>query len=192
MNKHPAMTSDYLSMLMILALALLVAAGHSECHPFVESQIPGHLGRNEEKLTHLHFYDLLVGPNKTSVKVAPANPGSPLAFGIVTVTDEILTNGPDIYSNVIGRGQGTYAFASMGELVLAATVNYVFLVGEYNGSYISVVGRDPADEKKRELAIVGGGGLFRLARGYVELTTYSIDLETGNSIIDGNFYVYQY
>ena len=45
----------------------------------------------------------------------------------------------------------------------------------YNGSTFSVVGRNPAMKEVREIPVVGGSGLFRLARGYCFVRTHSMD-----------------
>ncbi|KAK9107079.1 hypothetical protein Syun_023090 [Stephania yunnanensis] len=55
------------------------------------------------------------------------------------------------------------------------TLTYLFVSGPYNGSSFSVVGRNPVMGEDRELPIVGGTGMFRLARGYCLLETHSMD-----------------
>ena len=54
------------------------------------------------------------------------------------------------------------------------TLTYGFISGPYNGSSFSVVGRNPVMNEVREMPIVGGTGIFRLARGYCFARTYSM------------------
>jgi hypothetical protein len=44
----------------------------------------------------------------------------------------------------------------------------------------------------REMPIVGGSGLFRLARGYAQANTHEIDFKTGNATVEYNVYVFHY
>ncbi|WMV51597.1 hypothetical protein MTR67_044982 [Solanum verrucosum] len=56
------------------------------------------------------------------------------------------------------------------------TLNLVFTSDEYNGSTLSVLGRNPAF---REMPIVGGSGVFRLAQGSATAKMYWIDTNKG-------------
>ncbi|CAN7083732.1 unnamed protein product [Brassica oleracea var. botrytis] len=49
---------------------------------------------------------------------------------------------------------------------------------KYNGSTITIFGRNTAMSEVREMPIVGGSGIFRFARGYVEARTKWVDLKT--------------
>lgn len=41
-------------------------------------------------------------------------------------------------------------------------------------------------ESRRELAVVGGGGLFKMATGTATVTSYSMDITTGDAILEYN------
>ncbi|KAJ7956510.1 Dirigent protein [Quillaja saponaria] len=83
---------------------------------------------------------------------------------------------PNINSKLIGRAQGISAISSHhNELSLLTAFTFGFTSGAFNGSSVSVVGRNPIMDEVREMPIVGGTGIFRLARGYVFATTYSTD-----------------
>lgn len=131
----------------------------------------------KEKLINLHFYfhDTVSGKNPTSIAVAKANitSKSPTFFGLINMMDNPLTVGPEPKSKIIGRANGIYGFASFEEVGLLMTLNLVFTEGDYKGSTLSVLGHNPILHKYRELPIVGGSGLFRLARGIATAQTTS-------------------
>ncbi|KAK7290673.1 hypothetical protein RIF29_05257 [Crotalaria pallida] len=84
-------------------------------------------------------------------------------------TEEKLTHfhdGQELSSKTVGRAQGLFGLASLHDHVLVMLINFVFSEGEYAGSTLSMVGRDPVQDNVREMPIVGGTGVFRLARGY--------------------------
>ncbi|XP_022747011.1 dirigent protein 22-like [Durio zibethinus] len=156
---------------------------------------PSSLGLKREKLSHLHFYfhDIVVGKNPTAIRVAKApttNASSP--FGAVVMIDDPLTINPDINSKLVGRAQGIYALASQTDFSLLMAYNFAFMEGKYNGSNLSVLGRNSVFSPVRELPVVGGSGVFRYARGYAEARTHSFDSKTGNAVVEYNVYVFHY
>ncbi|KAE8671665.1 Dirigent protein 3 [Hibiscus syriacus] len=163
---------------------------------FSQNISPLSLGLNKpEKLSHLHFYfhDIVVGKNATAVRVAQApttTAASP--FGVVVVLDDPLTVGPDIGSELVGKAQGIYAFASQTDSSLLVAYNFAFMAEEYNGSSLTILGRNTVSSAVREMPVVGGSGTFRFARGYVEARTESFDLKTGNTVVEYNVYVLHY
>ncbi|KAL4569694.1 hypothetical protein LXL04_025336 [Taraxacum kok-saghyz] len=124
------------------------------------------------KKTHLHFFihDILSGDNPSSVIVAKPNgtvvqEGNVLPFGAVYVFDDWLTVGPDPNSKIIGNARGMYTSTSRGsDLTLLFSGDFEFTSGGFNGSSISVFSRDPLVLAK-EVAVVGGRGKFRMAKG---------------------------
>ncbi|KAL7002575.1 hypothetical protein U1Q18_003727 [Sarracenia purpurea var. burkii] len=150
----------------------------------------------KEKVTKLHFYfhDILSGKNPTGVKVAQANMTfkSPTLFGLINMIDDPLTTGPEPNSTVVGRAQGFYGSAGLEELALVMAVNYVFTSGEFNGSTLSILGRNPPFHDYREMPIVGGSGVFRLARGVATAKTYWYNATTGDVIVEYNVFVIHY
>ncbi|CAN6991892.1 unnamed protein product [Brassica rapa subsp. trilocularis] len=130
----------------------------------------------------------MYGHNPTSVKVAEAaqTNTSKTYFGSMFVMDCPLTTLPNISSNIIGYAQGMTASASQTELGLLMILHFVFTEREYNGSTISILGRNLVFENVREMPVVGGSGLFRFARGYAEGKTYSLDVKSGNATLEYN------
>ncbi|KAK1426632.1 hypothetical protein QVD17_15309 [Tagetes erecta] len=145
-----------------------------------------------EKTTHLHFFfhDIHSGKSPTAIKIA----GTPDAslFGDTYMMDNVLTEGQNASSKAVGKAQGMYAFAAKNEPALLMVVNYDFTRGEFNGSSISVLGRNPVTDDVREMPIVGGSGRFRYANGYALAHTVWFDLKTGDAIVEYNVYVKHY
>ncbi|KAL3625522.1 hypothetical protein CASFOL_030976 [Castilleja foliolosa] len=127
------------------------------------------------KLTNLHFYfhDIVSGPNRTAVPIVPPTTNS--SFGSVSMIDDPLTAGPSNRSRVVGRAQGFYASADQKTLGLLMVMNFVFTDRKFNGSTLSVLGRNEAMSLVREMAIVGGTGAFRFCHGYALARTQYID-----------------
>ena len=165
-------------------------------HTFSRNLSPQSLGLKREKLSHLHFYfhDIFTSPIPTTVKVAeaPTTNKSATLFGAVAVLDDPLTVGPEPGSKLVGRAQGTYISASRKEASLLMVMNFAFMEGKYNGSNLSILGRNAVFSEVREMPIVGGSGVFRFARGYVEARTYSFDVKTGDAVVEYNVYVFHY
>ncbi|KAJ0693078.1 putative dirigent protein [Helianthus annuus] len=150
------------------------------------------------KETHLHFFmhDIISGNNPSSVIVAKANStvikesNNIVPFGAVYVFDDPLTEGPDPNSKVIGNGRGLYASVSRGsDLTLMFNGDLEFTSGEFNGSSISVVSRDPLVLVK-ELAVVGGRGKFRMAKGFVWTNAVYFNVTTGDAILEYNVTIF--
>ncbi|KAL5078155.1 hypothetical protein RYX36_017139 [Vicia faba] len=144
--------------------------------------------------THLHFYfhDTLDGEKQTTLKIInPPNESSHGDFGSTFIIDNPLTEEQDINSKLIGRAQGTYALASkQGDLALKMDVNFVFIEGSYKGSTLSLLGRNVIVDEVREMAIVGGTGAFRFARGYALAKTVLYDPASQNAIEEFDVSIY--
>ncbi|KAL6908079.1 hypothetical protein ACP4OV_002249 [Aristida adscensionis] len=123
---------------------------------------------------HLHFFmhDVLTGPAPTAVQVVNGPRGH---FGDTIVIDDVLTASPSPASPAVGRAQGHYVWASVGNPELLVAMNVVLTSGAFAGSSVTVVGRDDIGAPVRELAVVGGTGQFRMATGYVLWRTVSLD-----------------
>ncbi|KAJ4844703.1 hypothetical protein Tsubulata_024278 [Turnera subulata] len=164
---------------IFIACCLSLATAKSDSGSFSGNLSPKALGLKKEKLTHLHFYfhDIVAGPRPTAVRVAePTAANSSLSlFGAVTVMDNPLTITPKLRSKLVGRAQGIYASDSQNEPSLLMVFNLVFTAGKFNGSSLSILGRNAVFSSVREMPIVGGSGVFRFARGYAEARTYSFD-----------------
>ncbi|KAG6619810.1 hypothetical protein I3842_06G124600 [Carya illinoinensis] len=132
-------------------------------------------------------------PKKTVTKLhairvaqAAGTQKSPTLFGLVMMADDPLTKTVDPNSELVGRAQGLYGSAGQQELGLIMAMNYGFTHGIYNGSSVSLLGKNPSTHPVREMAIVGGTGLFRFARGYAIAQTHWFDTNTGDAIVGYN------
>lgn len=148
------------------------------------------------KHTHIQFYlhDLLSGTNPTVMRVAQSNitSTSPTNFGFIAMADDKLTTGPEPNSTIIGRAQGFYGSACLEEAGLIMTMNLVFTGPDYNGSTLSLLGRNAVFHPYREMPIVGGSGVFRLAKGVATAKTYQFNLTSGDAIVEYNVNVIHY
>ncbi|KAK4437654.1 Dirigent protein 1 [Sesamum alatum] len=132
---------------------------------------------SKQKVTQLQLYvqDILQGPTPTNVVVASANSTatSPTSFGLVVVLDDPVRIGPDPNSKTVGRFQGFYTFSSLEEQSIHLSFDFVFTTGKLNGSTLTLVGNNRFLREHREVPIVGGSGVFRLARGFAGVRTVS-------------------
>lgn len=148
-------------------------------------------GENKETTTNLQFYfhDTLSGRNPSAIQVAqPVDKTKSFVtqFGSIMMADDPLTETYDPNSKLVGRAQGTYASACQQELGLLMSMSYSFVDGPYNGSSFAVVGKNSAMNAVREMPVVGGTGLFRMARGYALARTHWINITTGDAIVGYN------
>ncbi|XP_057849448.1 dirigent protein 23 [Cryptomeria japonica] len=178
------MTNKRLATVAVAAMITIFSLQSAQAYPL------------EEKISNLQFYfhDRISGNNVTAVNVAsaPTTNISATGFGLVYVMDDPLTEGPEPTSKLVGKAQGLYASASQEEVHLLMAVTYVFQDGEFNGSTLAVVGNNAVFNEVREMAIVGGSGKFRLARGYALAQTHSFDSQSGNAIVHYNVTVLHY
>ncbi|KAL2542412.1 Dirigent protein 2 [Abeliophyllum distichum] len=147
----------------------------------------------KEKVTKLHFYlqDVVGGPNRTAYDVAKSEitDSLPSKFGKVWLFDNLVTAGPEPESKKVGRVQGIVGLSDLHEMAFVMLVNLVFTEGKFNGSTLSILGRNPWNDKVREVPVVGGTGVFRMARGYVITTTYSVDDPYTHGVIEYTVFV---
>ncbi|KAK4772899.1 hypothetical protein SAY87_027918 [Trapa incisa] len=167
-----------------------VAGGNSEDTPSLEDL---RLLLKSQKLTRLNFYmhDLVLVSDPTSVRVAgvPGSNGNTTNFGDLYVLDDPLTTGPSLTSRAVGRAQGIYSFSSEDATALMMSINMIFTGDKYNGSTVAVIGRNDVLKKVRELPVVGGTGAFRLARGFLQITTAVLDSPTLSVVLNCSLYV---
>ncbi|XP_051146264.1 dirigent protein 22-like [Andrographis paniculata] len=154
------------------------------------------LSNLREKSAVIQFYvhDALSGPNASLWEVGRATitSGSPTSFGLVRVLDDKLTAEPERNAPEVGRGQGIVTSSDFRVVALTMDVNIVFTTGKYNGSTLCLAGRNLVGTKDIELPIVGGTGVFRMARGYAISNAYSFDSVDNYLILDYTMYVYYY
>ncbi|GAU13891.1 hypothetical protein TSUD_262180 [Trifolium subterraneum] len=124
--------------------------------------------------------------------VPPSKLNTTTGFGIVNMIDNPLTLGPELSSKLVGKAQGFYASACKDEIDLLMAMNLAFIEGKYNGSSITILGRNPVFHKVREMPVIGGSGLFRFSRGYAQATTHWFDVKSGDAVVEYNVYVFHY
>ncbi|KAK5773373.1 dirigent protein 22-like [Gossypium arboreum] len=178
------------SIFTIFIVSALAENGSS----FARSMDKKVLGMKKEKLSHfrLYWHDIVGGKNATAVPVVFPSRNSTTAFGMISVIDDPLTMGPELSSKMVGRAQGFYSAASQQEIGLLMAMNFAFMEGKYNGSTITILGRNTVFSKVREMPVIGGSGLFRFARGYVEARTHRFDPATGDAVVQYDCYVLHY
>ncbi|XP_030453196.1 dirigent protein 21-like [Syzygium oleosum] len=166
------MAASFQTKLLIILLALVLSSSATKAQELEVSE-PLSLGR--EKLTRFRIYvhEISDGSNATVVYAAHGN-ATNLVFGTVSVFNDILALGPEVDSKVIGRAQALSGLASQTEFALTMVLNFVFTDGKFNGSVLTIAGRNDLNLKVRELPIVGGMGAFRFARGYVRTSTIAV------------------
>ncbi|VVA97522.1 unnamed protein product [Arabis nemorensis] len=181
-------------LILILAAQILLVAAIASAGDFARTMNQKHLGlHKKEKLTHLRFYwqDSLKGRHPSAVIIQqPVSNSS--TFGSVTMMDDPLTLDVSRNSSVVGQAQGIYAGAAQREIGYLMVMNFAFKTGKYNGSTIAVLGRNTVLSKVREMPVVGGSGVFRFARGYVEARTKLFDFKAGDATVEYNCYVLHY
>ncbi|KAH6820797.1 hypothetical protein C2S53_018915 [Perilla frutescens var. hirtella] len=144
--------------------------------------------RRNRLTTSLHFYvhDVRTGPNATLYTVANASitANSSTGFGRVNVFDDRVTVAPDINSSEVARAQGLTTSSDLQVQAFTMNLNFFLKEGPFNGSTVSVVGRNQFADAQRELTVVGGTGPFRYARGYAITSTYSHDATINYSVLE--------
>lgn len=159
------------SMVVTITVIQAISEGPEEVENWFKK-----LSYKKESVTKLHFFfhdNASNSKNQTAVKVAQSNNTfhSHTLFGLIMMIDDPLTTGPEPTSKMVGRAQGFYAFSDQQEIGLLMTMNMVFTDGKYNGSTLSILGRNPVLHDHREMPIIGGSGVFRLARGVATAKT---------------------
>uniref|UniRef100_A0A7N0V7T3 Dirigent protein n=1 Tax=Kalanchoe fedtschenkoi TaxID=63787 RepID=A0A7N0V7T3_KALFE len=131
----------------------------------------------KQKVTKLHFFfhDTTSGENPTTLPIAKSavsGNNSLGAFGTLSMADDPLTVDPRVNSTTIGYARGLYGVDGRKDMGMVMAMNFVFTSRKYNGSTLAMVGHNAATESPREMPILGGTGLFRLARGVAIANTY--------------------
>ncbi|XP_022153830.1 dirigent protein 22-like [Momordica charantia] len=192
---HPSTTIIFCTFLFVSSMASAMAKEQ----PFATNLDPKVLRLKKEKLTHFHMYwHDVVGGSKpgdkpTSFKVLPAlRLNDTTNFGLVNIFDNPLTVGPEPESQLVGKSQGLYASASQDQFGLLMAMNFAFTYGKYNGSTITILGRNAILDTVREMPVIGGSGRFRFARGYAQARTHFVNFTSLDAIVEYNIYVLHY
>ncbi|KAH7685379.1 Dirigent protein [Dioscorea alata] len=150
----------------------------------------------KKKLTHftVYWHDIVSGPNPSGAMVAqaPTTNTSTTGFGLVRIIDNPLTKGPTMSSDLVGRAQGFYASTSLEYVGLMMAMNFAFTSGKYNGSTVTILGRNEVFTDVREMPVIGGSGLFRWAQGYAQARTSMLNMTTGDAVVKYDVHVMHY
>lgn len=152
------------------------------------------LGLLKETKMTVYFQDYSGGPNATVVEITGPSDGllSFTKFGAIFCTDDPITEGLEESSAQVARAQGIYVTSALDGSNTHVLISIVFVNDEYKGSTLEVQGSSAQFERVREVAVVGGTGIFRLARGYVTFETLSYDHATHYAVIQCNITVLHY
>lgn len=155
-------TRHSLFIICLSALALATAAVHENLR--------------ESKMT-VYLSDITVGANATYLPVAgvPGREWSLTEFGTIYSFGDFLTLSPERNAVQVGRGEGFVLVSQPGGKSWFSCMSIAFSNEEYNLSSIELQGVYNQFTPVNELAIVGGTGKFRLARGHAQFGTYSLD-----------------
>ncbi|GMI83529.1 hypothetical protein like AT4G38700 [Hibiscus trionum] len=155
-----------------------------------------------EKMTRLHFFfhDILSGTNPAAVPIARPNITDAGLYLSLIAMDDPLTVGPERTSTRIGNAQGLYVWTCKDPTLFGAVLytDFAFTSGRFNGSSFSLFSRYPiaeittAGEKIIELAIVGGRGAFRMARGFALTQATYVNAMNGDASLEFNVTLYHY
>ncbi|XP_057954014.1 pterocarpan synthase 1-like [Malania oleifera] len=172
-----------------LALSLMLLLALSTC-----SDAKPKFGNLKQTNMAFYMYDWETGVNITTIPVAGiANKQwGILQFGTVFAIDDILTEGSDRNSTQVGRAHGIYVNSALDGSDLHLLLSIVFTNKQFNGSTLEIQGADRFYFKHREVSVVSGTGMFRLARGYATLETLFIDIPNSNALIRWNLTVFHY
>ncbi|KAF8720328.1 hypothetical protein HU200_023822 [Digitaria exilis] len=155
--------------------------------PNANGQVPTYNGNNGIPLdTGLSGAGFLQPGGNGGAAAAPAQvqlgpDGLSLGFGTITVIDDVLTSGPDLGAQPLGRAQGVYV-ASSGDgssQIMAFTA--MMEGGEY-GDTINFFGVYKVGTPLCRLSITGGTGKFKGACGFAEVRPL---IASGQHVTDG-------
>uniref|UniRef100_A0A0R0KLM2 Dirigent protein n=1 Tax=Glycine max TaxID=3847 RepID=A0A0R0KLM2_SOYBN len=171
------MTTQFLILSLLISCHVLTATLAEETG-FVGSLDRKALGLDKkDKVSHFRFYfhERFTGSNATSVTVVPPLP---------------QYTPPPTSGWWSERSRGCTRAYHNRSSIYAIVVNFALTEGKYNGSTITVVGRNRLSLKIREMPVIGGSGVFKFATGYVETSTLYVDAD--RSTIEYNIYVSHY
>ncbi|MBA0576141.1 hypothetical protein Golob_027424 [Gossypium lobatum] len=108
-----------------------------------------------EKITCLHFYfhDIVDGKHPTAMQIIRVPNRTATSLVTTFMVDDPLTEKLEPTSKLVGRAQEIYAFASQHDFGLLMLMNFAFPEGMYNGSAVSIVGRNAILDAVREMPL---------------------------------------
>ncbi|KAF9606757.1 hypothetical protein IFM89_028133 [Coptis chinensis] len=120
-----------------------------------------------------------VNGRRTGTQLGPDGLG--LGFGTITVIDDMLTSGPDLGSQSIGKAQGVYVASSADGTTQMMAFSAMIEGGEY-GDSLNFYGVYKIGSTISQLSVTGGTGKFKNASGFAEVRPL---VAPGQHVTDG-------
>ncbi|GJN30280.1 hypothetical protein PR202_gb18572 [Eleusine coracana subsp. coracana] len=156
--------------------------------PNANGQVPTVNGNNGIPLdTGLSGAGFLQPGKKGGAAAAPSSQvqlgpdGLSLGFGTITVIDDVLTSGPDLGAQPLGRAQGVYVASSADGSSQMMAFTAMMEGGEY-GDTLNFFGVYKVGTPLCLLSITGGTGKFKGACGFAEVRPL---IASGQHVTDG-------
>jgi hypothetical protein len=158
--------------------------------PNANGQVPTYNGNTgiplDTGLSGAGFLQPGTGNGGGAAAAAPAQvqlgpDGLSLGFGTITVIDDVLTSGPDLGAQPLGRAQGVYVASSADGSSQMMAFTAMMEGGEY-GDTINFFGVYKVGTPLCRLSITGGTGKFKGACGFAEVRPL---IASGQHVTDG-------
>ncbi|KAL0856939.1 hypothetical protein Bca101_062093 [Brassica carinata] len=121
------------------------------------------------------------GQNLNGIQTQLGPDGLSLGFGTITVIDDILTSGPDLGSQPLGKAQGVYVASSGDGSTQMMAFTAMLEGGEYNDN-LNFYGIYRIGSAMSHLSVTGGTGKFKNACGFAEVRPL---IPAGQHFVDG-------
>ncbi|XP_010488507.1 PREDICTED: dirigent protein 16 [Camelina sativa] len=121
------------------------------------------------------------GQNLNGIQTQLGPDGLSLGFGTITVIDDILTSGPDLGSQPLGKAQGVYVASSADGSTQMMAFTAMLEGGEYNDN-LNFYGIYRIGSAMSHLSVTGGTGRFKNACGFAEVRPL---IPSGQHEVDG-------
>ncbi|CAH8373740.1 unnamed protein product [Eruca vesicaria subsp. sativa] len=121
------------------------------------------------------------GQNLNGIQTQLGPDGLSLGFGTITVIDDILTSGPDLGSQPLGKAQGVYVASSGDGSTQMMAFTAMLEGGEYNDN-LNFYGIYRIGSAMSHLSVTGGTGRFKNACGFAEVRPL---IPSGQHFVDG-------
>lgn len=108
-----------------------------------------------------------------------------LMFGTITVVDNELTEGHELGSSVLGKGQGFYLSSSLDGTSHTLALTTLFHGGDHEhvDDSISFFGIHRTGSPISEIAVIGGTGKYQHAKGYATIESlHQVDQHTTDGV----------
>ncbi|KAK1378114.1 Dirigent protein [Heracleum sosnowskyi] len=110
-----------------------------------------------------------------------------LMFGTITVVDNELTEGHELGSSVLGKGQGFYLSSSLDGTSHTLALTTLFHSGDHDHEHvddsISFFGIHRTGSPISEIAVIGGTGKYQHAKGYATIESlHQVDQHTTDGV----------